>query len=280
MLTTPLPNLAAWTEHFLRMPLPVLRHTARALEKLAEAADTVSARDIATVVMRDPLMTLKVLAYVSGHKSKRQLSDIETIEAAVVMMGVPPFFSAFCDAPHIEDVLHGHREAHLGLMRVIARAYRAARFAQNWAAYRQDLDWEVIVIAALLHDLSEMLLWCFAPNLALDISQRQKQDPHLRSRVAQKTVLGIELNELEIALMNRWRLPELLLRMVDDQHAEEPQVRNVVYAVNLARHSAGGWNDAALPDDFSAIATLLTTTPQHVRAMVAPEHEKWVSETI
>jgi HD-like signal output (HDOD) protein len=270
MLTTPLPNLAAWTDYFLRVPVPVLRYTARELEQLAEHADTVSAREIAAVVMRDPLMTLKVLAHVSERKSTRQISGIETIEAAVVMMGVPPFFAACRDAPQVENILQGQWQAHLGLMRVVTRACRAARFAQDWAAYRQDLDWEVIVIAALLHDLPEMLLWCFAPGLALSIAELQASHPHMRSRAAQKTVLGIELNDLEITLMNKWRLPELLLRMIDDQHADDPQVRNVVCGVNLARHSANGWNDAALPDDFGAIATLLSTTPQHVRTMVVP----------
>lgn len=34
-------------------------------------------------------------------------------------------------------------------------------------------------------------------------------------------------------------------------------MRNVVLAVNLARHSANDWNNPALPDDFSAIEKLL-----------------------
>ena len=134
MLTTPLPNLTAWTNYFLHMPMPVLRYSTRELEHLSEQAETISAREIASVVMRDPLLTLKVLAHVSEHKSRRQISDIETIEAAVVLMGVPPFFTAFCDAPQVEDILQGQWQAHLGLMRVITRASRAARFAQDWAA--------------------------------------------------------------------------------------------------------------------------------------------------
>ncbi len=58
--------------------------------------------------------------------------------------------------------------------------------------------------------------------------------------------------------MKLWRLPSLLVRITDD-HAQEPtsQVRNVLLAIRVARHSAQGWDNAALPDDVRDIAQLL-----------------------
>jgi hypothetical protein len=44
---------------------------------------------------------------------------------------------------------------------------------------------------------------------------------------------------------------------MDPEHAEHPRVQNVKLAVDLARHSANGWDDAAIPDDFKAIEELL-----------------------
>ena len=46
------------------------------------------------------------------------------------------------------------------------------------------------------------------------------------------------------------------------------RVRNVMLAVDLARHSADGWTDAALPDDYARIADLLRVRPEEVKAMV------------
>ena len=43
----------------------------------------------------------------------------------------------------------------------------------------------------------------------------------------------------------------------DDRHAEHPSVKTVALAVRLARHSAAGWDNPALPDDVADIATLL-----------------------
>ena len=50
--------------------------------------------------------------------------------------------------------------------------------------------------------------------------------------------------------------------MMDNENAENPRVRNVKLAVDLARHSANSWNDAALPDDFTGIRDLLHINQQ------------------
>jgi hypothetical protein len=57
--------------------------------------------------------------------------------------------------------------------------------------------------------------------------------------------------------MKAWRLPELLVRISDDQASAQSQVRNVQLAIRVARHSALGWDNPALPDDVTEIATLL-----------------------
>jgi hypothetical protein len=159
--------------------------------------------------------------------------------------------------PLIEDLLDDVPEALAGARAVIDRAHRAARFALGFAAHRLDPDAAVLHEAALLHDFAELLLWCHAPSLALQIARRQADDATLRSADAQRAVLGVELSELQQALMKAWRLPALLIRLGDDHHAEASQVKNVLLAVRVARHSMQGWDNAALPDDVAAVGALL-----------------------
>ncbi len=102
-----------------------------------------------------------------------------------------------------------------------------------------------------------MLLWCHAPDLALQIRQRQMMDRHLRSAAVQRDILNIELADLEQSLMRAWHLPELLQHITNDKRDHDPQVQCVKLAVRLARHTADGWDDAAVPDDISDIAALL-----------------------
>ena len=270
MLSKPLPDLKAWIDHFTGTGIPVLRRTARRLDALFESMDALNAQDVVVVVEDDPLMTLRVLAHMSRQRSREQQTEIESVAGAILMMGMPNFFRTFSDLPLVEDALRDYPKAHLGLFRVIARAHRAAGFAVDWAVYRRDLEIREIALAARLHDMAEMLLYCFAPDLAVGLAEVLKRAPTLRSKVAQEELLGIELQALELALLRHWRLPDLLVKMIDDAHADHPRVRNVSCAVNLARHSAHGWDDLALPDDYRDIAQLLNTSAQHVEETLRP----------
>jgi HD-like signal output (HDOD) protein len=257
MLNHPLQDLEAWVLYFSGVELPILRQTARRLEEARLNIDKVSGRDIAGIVLQDPLMAVRVLAYIQPFRGKHLRSDITTIASAVMMLGIEPFFSKFENPVTIESMLKDEPQALLGLLQVIRRVQRAARYAHDWAFTRHDMNVEEVALAALLHDLTEILLWCFAPKLAIEIRGMQQADKTLRSALAQERVLGITLFDLQLALCHAWHLPGLLESLMNDEHTEQPRVRNVTLAVNLARHSANGWTDAALPDDFSAIQRLL-----------------------
>jgi HD-like signal output (HDOD) protein len=249
MLTTPLPDLDSWCRLFASPSIPVLRRTKRQLDLLAKNIDNVSARDVANIATQDPLMTAKLFALVAEKRAGRQSTDITSVEGCVFMIGVPPFFRAFADLQTAEERLRGTPHSLRGLLRVVRRARKASRLAWDFAHWRTDLAIEEIAMAALLHDLAEMLVWCFAPELAQRIQSILKEQPGMRSRAAQREVLKIELHDLQLALFERWHLPDLLTAMMDDAHATQPRICNILAAVNVARHSANGWDDPALPTD-------------------------------
>jgi HD-like signal output (HDOD) protein len=252
-----LPDLAAWTRWFVQAPMPVLADTAEAIEACRANEDAVDAHMLADFIGTDPLMSLKLMAHVAAVGSARRTTDPETVTAALLLLGISPFFRAFPAQPAIEAHLAGQPLALLGLRQVLRRAHRGAAFALAFAVHRMDGDAPVIHAAALLHDFAEMLLWLHAPALALRIAERQRADPALRSACIQRELLNIELPDLQQALMRQWRLPELLVRISDERHAESAQVRNVLLALRLARHTAGGWDNAAIDDDVRDIAALL-----------------------
>lgn len=268
MIAQPLKNLDAWVEYLAQAELPVLRQTHRALTTMAEDQDNVAERKLAATVLHDPLMALKVLAYIESHRGRKQTADITTIGRALMMLGITPFFSKFTDLTEVEEQLRDRPLALLGLLKAMKRARTAAQFARDWAVHRHDLNVDEITIAALLYDSAEMVLWCFAPDLLTRIPAMQKSDPTLRSRDVQRQVLGVTGRELQQALCSAWHLPELLQTLMDDRDSELPRVRNVVLAVDLARHSANGWANPALPDDFKAISEFLHLSVEAVMERV------------
>lgn len=257
MIERPLSDLDAWVTYYRDARIPVLRHTVHELDQLRANAEHVNARVLSRIILRDPLMTLRVLGYIERHRKQRQTTDITTIERALMMIGINPFFNEFQELPLVEDQLKAHPRALLGLLKTINRARRAAHWAHEWAFIRHDLDVDEITVATLLHDLGEIMMWCFAPTLALEVVARQTANRAARSATIQAEIYGVPLFELKMGLVRAWGLPPLLAMLMDHDKADNPRVRNVKLAVDLARHSANGWDDAAIPDDLSGIEDLL-----------------------
>jgi hypothetical protein len=264
MIDSPLPSLRAWAEAFSDLDIPALPGSVAELTQLKMVEDTrgtVDAYTLGESLSNDPLMTLKVLVHVSRYCTRLSVEPPETLVGAILMQGIGPFFQTFQAVPTIIDWLPETPEALSGLIKVITRARRGAHFAMGFALRRQDEDAVVIHEAALLHDFAEMLLWCHAPKLALEIAQRQKADHTLRSSTIQVEVLGIKLSDLARELMHIWQLPDLLIQCIDDHNANDSKVRSVTLGVQIARHTQHGWDDphaqAALPDDIQEVAQLL-----------------------
>lgn len=261
-----------WVAFFKQADIPVLRQTARELAALREREDEMGARDITRVVINDPLMMFKVLTYANNHRSRHQLHDLVQVEQAIIMMGNSTFFDQIPTVPHVEDVLDNHVAALVDLLKLMIRAHRAGYFAADFASHLMDLHAEELRVAASLYDFAEMLMWIFNPEAMSEIRNRQAADKTLRSRVVQQEILGFRLVELQAELVRVFNLPSLLTDLMDEQHAHLPRVRNVQLAVNLARHSADGWDNAALPDDYKDISQLLHVDIERVMHIVGARH--------
>ncbi len=261
-------SMADWLAFLGRADVPVLRHTARDLEHLRADQSLLNASSIATVVTDDPLMTVKLLRYMQQHKRNSQAYELLDVKQMLLMMGLDTFFHAIPAKPVVEDMLQGHLDALVSLLQTVRRAQRSANYAYDWALRLHDMHAEEVLVCALLSHVAEMLMWCFNPEQMLEIQTRQQADRTLRSAEVQNQVLGFTGVDLQRELTREWGLPELLQDLMDPALSRTPRVRNVMLAVNLARHSAQGWGNAALPDDYLEIGALLRMEPERVKSLV------------
>lgn len=264
-------GLEYWVSILTGADLPVLRQTARDLTALRADDKRLNAQSVAEVIARDPIMTVKLLRHLQQHKRRSQTTELIQVEQALLMLGIEPLFKNVPPEPLAEEMLGRHIVALTAMLHVVRRSHRASEYAKDWAVRLHDLHFEEVRVAALLHDIAEILMWCFAPAQMLEVRDLQLKDRTLRSHTAQEQVLGFGLVELQRELTVHWGLPQLLLNLMNDSSANQSRVRNVVLAVNLARHSANGWDDAALPDDYQDIGELLRIPAQQAMSMFAAE---------
>ncbi len=261
-------DIDAWVSFLCTAEIPVLRNTSEEIEQLQQDEDKLCPRALAASIINDPMMVFRVLCYLQKNKSSHQLQDLAQVEQAVLMMGTTTFFNNIPTEFLVEDILADNPIALSHLLKLIHRSHRAANFATDWATHLADFHAEEVRTAALLHDLSEILMWCFSPKKMNTIYTMQLADKTIRSNSAQQEVLGFKLQDLQKALVTAFELPPLLSSLMLDDASNEQRVRNVALAVNLARHSANGWDDAALPDDFHEIAALLRMDVEQVKRIV------------
>lgn len=277
MLAQPLPDLAAWSQYLTGRPVPVLLDTAEELDLLADVEarhGTVDAHQIDEAVSNDPLMTLQVLAHVSRNRTDRQVTDVHTVTAAVVLMGIGPFFRTFSPPLVLEDHLHTFPQAIDAVHRHLRRAWCAARLVTEFALLHADSHAGALQKAALLHGHAGLLLWCHAPALAQAVQDRCAQDPAQDAATHERAVLNVELGALEHRLALDWGLPGTLRRLTDPDDTRsqvllQPQRRLLSLALTLAeRIDRDGPQATPTLDELDELSTLLTLSTPSVQRLI------------
>ncbi|MCB6183777.1 HDOD domain-containing protein [Leeia sp. TBRC 13508] len=256
MLQEPLPNLKSWVLYFENAEIPVLESTKKTLLALNEVSESLTAKTLSEVVLRDPLMTIQVLRNIQKNTTQN-ITPITTVAHAIMMRGVERFFHEHQPQKTVEETLRLHFEAHTHLTKLIQRAHIGSYLALLWGKIRHDIESDELVIAALLYDLAEIILCLTAPRLTIEIQRVLQATPGKRSAEAQKTVLGVTFQEIQVELAKNWKLPELLLILLNEQEDKINSRAHIVALANrVARHILYSPTDPALPDDYKAIAEL------------------------
>ena len=259
--------LARWST----LQIPIQAATFKEIESLQAREDQVDANSLGELVASDALMSLRLLAQVAALRSPRSSGDPQTVTAALVWLGVGPFFRSSARIPLIEQTLADHPGALWRVERHLSESRRAARLTLAFAMQRGDPDAASLHHAALLNRFVELLLWVHEPASALRIECEQRADPLLSTQQAQQKVLGFEISDLKQPLQERWRLPRHLAWSGDPRHADDPSVQCIAYASRIAaRERSGARSDSAVVDEaeLSVLSDLLGVSQQEVMALI------------
>ncbi len=217
-----------WATYFERLALPVMRRSKRLMNDLEAAeGEQLAPRDLADIVLQDPLLCLRLLREAERRKSHRLDHETTTALAAIMQLGVDEFRKLLLASPEIED-------DNRGLLKVETRARVAAQIARTWSAGRADLNPEEVAVAALLAGSGDLLLWVYADELPRLAEDELNCGRAARSAQAQMQACGFTFKQLTLQCAERWKLPGLVIQLL--RGSESLRAHLTRTCSNAARH--------------------------------------------
>ncbi len=228
-------DLDHWASRLGELNLPAMALTMQRVPQLLDSPNTTNA-DYQRIISRDPGFTLAIFKSFSQHKFAPK-EPPSNLAHAIAMLGLGPLEDSSKTLSILKETVNGR--ARHELYDCYSRAAHAAWYAYSLARYCNDNNPEEMAIAALLHELAEMMLWAHAKDKMQSITLLQERGK-LREQAALDT-LGFTLDELTAALAKQWRLPTLARETLELSGAFQTRSLGVMICTNLAQESAKSW---------------------------------------
>ena len=247
------PALEQWRERLSGSGLPVFARTVRDVSHVA--ADHISsAKDLSAVVGKDAGMTSRLLQIVNSSLFNFQSRKIDTVNAAVVMVGFDAIKELAVSISVIDEVLKGAQ--HTRVSHCMAQSFLAAAHAKSFCGLVAPKQAEEVFVAALLKQVGAMAFWSKAKDEACELERVVARDGD-RSVVIRKA-LGFDFDDLSELLVDEWSLGELTKRVLRSTDDKDPIVGCATSGHELAdaiiEH---GWDSACTRDLLGRIARRL-----------------------
>ncbi|MDW8322789.1 MAG: HDOD domain-containing protein [Burkholderiales bacterium] len=273
-------TLDEWLARLRPGDTPVFRHTKDSLRMLRGRLDTLDLREVTSVVLSDPLATLRLI-YLANNRTRRHVGhEVATVEHAVMMQGLGVYLEQAARFPVLEELPVG-RDAHTlaSLYRLLRLAQHAAWQARDFAVLHADVRAEEVEVAAVLYYAPEFLFWLDAPDTARKLQRLRRV---LEPQEAERQALGFALEPLRLMLLEAWKIPDVIRDMLDERHATRS--RNIILraCLDIAHRSRFGWWDAHLLEDYQALADIEHTPLEvivqtaHRNAVRVARHGAWI----
>lgn len=252
-------------------PLPVFAHSVRGFQRL-RSEKTAPWKHYGDIILKDPGLALQTLKQLQQASGKPREQEIASMEQAAMLLGMECVQRLPTECPQIDEALQG--QAREGYQRAVARAFHAAYQAWDWAHIKRDHAPDEVLLSALMHDSAELALWVNAPERIHQLRRLTLRDK-MPAAEAQYIALGDSLEHFGRRLAEKWNLPQLVHEALRPEYSNEPRVRGVVLAIQLARQVERGWYSPQVLETLEMIADHLdagleeTTTHVHCAAVRA-----------
>lgn len=211
-------NAQATVEFLLRRmrhksDFPALSESVTAINRIANS-ETESVNRLANTILRDFALTNKILRLVNAvHFRTAGGGNISTVSRAVIVLGFEAVRNIAITVLLFE---HLQNKGNAGqLKEAFLRTNLAAVLARDLSQLTRLADPEQAFICALFHGLGRLLALYYFPEESDEI-HRQMLQKNCSEETAARSVLGIGLQDLGVAIARQWGFPQLIIDSMRD----------------------------------------------------------------
>ena len=244
-------GLAQWLAYLSDKPLPILNRTKLEVQSLIDQAQ-LSITQYAAPIMYDGGFSVRLFSHVNKQRVGAGRNPLTTLDNALSHLGQSAFQVFLNNAQVLEELKIGEVNTH-GYMRTMGNACHAALQAKSWAMQRNVMQPEETQLAALLQNVTELMLWCYGENTMQKIEHLYYVKKQSYEEAA-KSVLGCGMKELGLALSEKWELPEMVVEGLRSRQDNFTLATGVSLASELARIVGQNWYGEQSSDVIRRIA--------------------------
>jgi HD-like signal output (HDOD) protein len=255
-------TLNGWVERLGPRTLPAMALTRQRVMQLLDSPNTTHA-DLQRILSRDPGFTLAIFRLFNALP-RPPTEPVSNLAHAIALLGIEPTSQADRALPDLHKQLsEGARAA---LYDCYSRAGHAAWYAYSWGHDLRLGNPEEMAIAALLHELAEMLLWTYADRQMGQLTALIRRG--MPQTDAEQQVFGFSLRHLSLQLAEQWHLPPLTAQALQPVGAFQARSLAVMLASALARETSHDWHSEQSDDLIELAASFNRLEPDPGRAYI------------
>jgi len=227
-----------WVQQLNIESLPILRRSRQVLTDLARDIDTITPDQIAAQVYHDPFLVSNLLRRVTKVPRRGLSGEVTTVDHAVMMLGMTPFFNWTKSLPVLEDVMRAHPPHLLSASRAMSRIYHAAYQSWEWAAQRKDINADEVFAETLLSNCLAWAGWLKLPEEMQQVERLMRRQ-QLDFAAAFAKHSDYSLDDVQTALAKAWKLPEFFTEFSHGRNTVRAE--GVKLALLLSEAAEYGW---------------------------------------
>jgi len=256
-------SLAQWMKRITEKEMPAFQRTA---SEVMEASNNpkFGSDALGQVILKDPALTSRVLRVANAVAYNPSGRRILTVSKAIMVLGVDAIRNICLGLTLMESLLRGRRATRV--MSDLGRSIHAAILAKHFTQAQKEPASEEVFIAALLYRVGHMVFWCFSEDEGVALDALLK--PGMDDSAAAKAVLGFGMQQLSHALVEEWKLSNLLVEIFKGR-TEGAAAESVIMAWRWSLAVEQGWEGKKAQKAIVDLANWLRIDPASMVAILA-----------